>query len=72
MKVVIEEDDCISCGTCMSLCGEVFEFGEENLSNIVEEYRGETPYQGTVPDDIACVELAVENCPTSCIKIVEE
>lgn len=69
MKVTIDEEDCISCGTCMSLCGEVFEFGESGKSVIVEEYRENTPYEGEVSDDIDCVEEAVENCPTDCIHI---
>lgn len=68
---MIEKDDCISCGTCINLCEDVFTFGDENLATIVEKYRGETPYKGKVPEDVECVKVAVENCPISCINIKE-
>lgn len=69
MEVTVSEEDCIGCGTCVGLCGEVFELGNDGKAHIVEEYRGESPFVGTVPDDMECLEPAAENCPTDAITV---
>lgn len=58
MKVTVNED-CISCGMCINMCPDVFDYGEDGLSCVVG-------------DPNACpnaVEAAAEACPTNAIEV---
>lgn len=69
-KVKVDKATCIGSGTCVGLCGEVFELGDEGKANITEDYRGDSPYEGEAPDDLSdCVETAEENCPVDAISL---
>ncbi|MCL5290230.1 MAG: ferredoxin [Bacillota bacterium] len=61
MKAVVDQDLCISCGTCIDVCPEVYDWNdEEKAYAVVDE----------VPDgqeDQA--KEAAESCPTEAIKI---
>ncbi|MGQ9512037.1 ferredoxin, partial [Thermodesulfitimonas sp.] len=61
MRVEVDPDLCIGCGTCVDLCPGVFGWSEE------EEKAVATGSE--VPEDLedACQE-AVESCPTEAIK----
>lgn len=59
MKVEVSQDLCVSCGSCVDLCPEVFQWGDNEkavamLENIPLEIENE-------------VGEAVENCPTNAI-----
>lgn len=66
-KVKIDKETCIRCGVCASLCEEVFSLGDDGIAEIVEKYRGGDSSAGNVPDDIDCVDSAVESCPVDAI-----
>lgn len=68
-EVTIDQEICTAYGTCEALCDEVFELGEAGKAQIVEEYRGEDPTSGNVPDDIDCTGTAVESCPENAISV---
>jgi ferredoxin len=57
-RVVIDEDECIGCGTCQELCPDVFELDEDS-----QKARVIMPEGG--PEDL--IEEAIESCPVSCI-----
>jgi ferredoxin len=57
-KVKVDKDGCIGCGVCVSLCGEVFELGDDGKAFVKE---GDT--------DLPCVEDAMNSCPVSAITI---
>lgn len=59
MRVEVDQDLCISCGTCIDTCPEVFNWdGEEKAYSIVDE----------VPEDLEeQAREAVESCPTDAI-----
>jgi len=70
LKVSINWDLCIADGVCYALCPQVFEAAEDGKSQIVEEYRGASPTEGNVPDDLSdCVEQARTACPTGAITV---
>lgn len=64
MKVKVNQERCMSCGSCPSLVPEVFEFDDEGLAFAKVE---------TVPEDLEeAVKEAIEFCPTKAISKVQE
>lgn len=59
MRTLVDQDLCISCGTCIDICPDVFDWNEdEKAHSTVNE----------VPEDLeSAVQEAVESCPTSAI-----
>lgn len=63
MKVRVNEDECIGCGYCEGVCDEVFNL-EDGVSHVKVD---------TVNDElIDSVNEAIEGCPTSAIKEINE
>jgi ferredoxin len=61
-KVIINEDDCIGCGSCEAICPEVFKLdSKKGKSTVIRPEGG--------PNDL--IEEAMEACPVSCISLVE-
>lgn len=69
MKVKIDKDACIGSATCVGICGQVFELGGDGKAEITEEYRGEKPIEGEVPNEIECVKNAADSCPVDAILV---
>ena len=63
MRVFIDEEECIACGTCVELCPDLFQMNEE-----IEKAVVILPEGG--PKE--CIEEAIESCPVSCIHWEEE
>jgi len=61
MKPKVDKNLCIGCGTCVSLCPDVFEMGEDNKSRIKETADFEKNKD--------CIEQSVTSCPNQAIKI---
>lgn len=60
MKVKINEEECIGCGACVSLCPEVFDFNDEGYATAKEEEISEELTQKVID--------ALESCPVDAIK----
>ena len=58
MKVSVDENKCIGCGACISVCPEVFELNENGKSRVKQE---ET--------DLECCKEAKDICPVDAITI---
>jgi ferredoxin len=74
MKITIEREECISCGSCYVECPGVFEENEDDFfSQIVEKYRIDgDPAVGEAPEDLkGCVEDAAYGCPVEIIHVGE-
>lgn len=63
LKVYVEQDLCISCGLCISICDDVFSWNDDDKAQAIDQ---EIPEEFT--DE---VEEAVESCPTEAIKYQE-
>lgn len=58
-KVVIEESECIACGSCAEICPEVFVLEDDaEAARIIQPIGG--------PEDL--IQEAIDSCPTSCIR----
>jgi ferredoxin len=53
--VIKISDSCIGCGTCVSMCSEVFEMDGPKAKVKIQK-------------DIPCVDEAIESCPVNAIK----
>jgi ferredoxin len=63
MKVKIDKDKCLGCGTCAALYEELFEIGEDGMSQIKEMNQEKI--------DKEKVKQAQDSCPTGAI-VVED
>lgn len=57
MTVIINQDMCIGCGTCESLCSDVFKVNQQGKAEVISQ------------NNLACAKNAAENCPAQAIKI---
>jgi ferredoxin len=57
MSVKVNQDLCIGCGACASLCPDVFKIGESGKSEVISH------------DNIACAKNAAESCPVQAIEV---
>lgn len=59
MRVDVDQELCISCGACIDICPDVFEWNEDDKArSMVEEVPADLEEQA---------HEAVESCPTSAI-----
>lgn len=59
MKVTVDKNACISCGLCIELCPDVFEWDDEDKASARQE---EVP---SVSE--SCAQDAAEQCPVDAI-----
>jgi len=59
-QVIIDEEECIGCESCVELCPSVFGWNEDDEKAFVVD--------GADPND-DCVEEAVASCPAECIEV---
>lgn len=75
LKIVIDRENCVSCGNCESVCPEVFELSpDDDKSQIVEKFRDAgDPATGIVDEGLEeCVRMAADECPMNIIEVIEE
>lgn len=63
MKPVVDEDLCIGCGMCESICPEVFRLEDDGLAHVIVENPGEDLYE--------CTREAQDSCPVDAISVSE-
>jgi len=62
LKVTVDQELCISCGLCISICEEVFHWNDDDKAEAITS---------DVPEELERdVEEALESCPTDAIKQV--
>ena len=60
MNLKVNQDKCIGCGQCVSICEDVFNFNDEGLAEVIE-----TPIKEEHIEDAT---NAKESCPTEAIE----
>jgi len=65
MKVTIDQEKCISCGSCMAICPDTFELDENSKARFKE---GDNPTE-LETDVSGCIDEAVEICPVQVIEV---
>ncbi len=70
MKIILEKEKCIGCGSCVALCPKFFELKEDGKAHL----KGSQADKKSESDELEikeadCSKEAVEVCPVQCIKI---
>lgn len=61
MAPKVDKNLCIGCGTCVSLCPDVFAMGEDNKSQVKEG--------ADFGKNKECIEQSVISCPSQAISL---
>ena len=61
MKIKIDRDKCIGCGSCMAMAPGTFEMDDENKAIV----------KADITDDVETSKMGADSCPTGAI-IIEE
>ena len=61
MKPQVDQEKCIGCGTCVSLCPTVFAIGDDGKSDVINAAGCET-------GECDC-QAAVDSCPSQAISL---
>jgi len=61
MKARVDQDTCIGCGLCPSMCPEVFDMKDDGKSHVIAD---------PVPEDCEdSAQEAAESCPVDAIEV---
>ena len=69
MKIIIDKDLCIGCGTCAAIASKSFKMGEDGKAELIDLPVGKT---GPVGDDQKTIQEAIDSCPVTAIKSAEK
>ncbi|MGD8566385.1 MAG: ferredoxin [Candidatus Bathyarchaeota archaeon] len=74
-KVEISKDACQGFGACVELCSQFFQLSDKDgKSSFLSKRLGQAEREATVedlePDDLACIQKAVEACPFNAIHVM--
>jgi ferredoxin len=74
MKVTIDRNECVSCGTCWETCPAFFEQNpDDSFSQVMAKFRStQSSSEGISPQELdACVAEAAGLCPVQIIHVEE-
>ena len=60
-KIIIDQELCVGCGACASLCPEVFELQDDGKAKVVNESSHEK----------CDYDMVINSCPVGAIKVEE-
>lgn len=63
MKAYVDQEACIGCGLCPSICPEVFDMGDDGKAHVIVDEVPSGSEDGAVESQ--------ESCPVDAIKVEE-
>lgn len=69
MKIKLDREKCIGCGSCSAVCPKFFEMADDGRSHIIGLEKGVT--EELEVKKIECAEAAAEICPVQCIEVIK-
>lgn len=57
MSISVNQDTCIGCGACASICPQTFALNADGKSEVISQ------------DDVECAKNAAESCPVQAISL---
>jgi ferredoxin len=67
VKIKLERERCIGCGSCQALCQKYFKLQEDGKSHIEGATKAEV--EELQVEKIECAGSAAEACPAQCIHV---
>ncbi len=58
MKIIIDKNKCIGCGSCAAVCPDYFKLGKNGKSELIKQPKEQTPE----------LKDAAASCPAQCIE----
>jgi ferredoxin len=72
MKIILEREKCIGCGSCAALCPKYWEMAEDNKSTLLgSKENSEGNFELEVKEP-GCSREAADSCPVQIIHIIEK
>jgi len=68
MKITLDKEKCIGCGSCVAICDDFFEMGQESKAHLKGAEPGEKREEVTV-EEIGCAQEAADICAVQAIGI---
>ena len=69
MKIILERQKCIGCGSCAAVCPANFEMAEDGKSHLLDSQKDANEIESVEIADVGCAKDASEVCPVQIIKI---
>lgn len=69
MKIILERNKCIGCGSCAAVCDKFFELADDGLSHLKDSKKDDSGNEELEIVDVGCAKEAAEICPVQIIKI---
>ncbi len=71
MKIILEREKCIGCGSCQALCPKYFKLIEDGKSNLIGSKKdSKTENEELEVEKEDCIKEAADACPVQIIKIM--
>ena len=70
-EVILEREDCTSCGHCVELDESKFSFDDDDKATLIGSERDDNVDELTT-EEAEIYEEAAENCSGECIEVYEE
>lgn len=68
MKIKIDKDKCIGCGTCVVIAPKTFKLSDDGKSQVIDLPAGKA---GPPRDDKETIRNAVDSCPVVAIELAD-
>jgi ferredoxin len=68
MKIILERQNCIGCGSCVAVCPQYFEMAEDNKSHLKDSAKNADEAESLEIEEPGCVDDAADVCPVRIIK----
>ncbi len=70
MKIIIDKNKCIGCGTCQAICGDFFELGDDSKAHLkIAPVKDEGGKEEAEALEVGCAQPAADSCPTESIAV---
>ncbi len=68
MRITIDKEKCIGCGSCVAVCPDFFEIGDNSKTHLKGAEPGEEREEMLV-EDIGCAQEGADICPVEAIGV---
>jgi len=68
MKIILERDKCIGCGSCQAVCPKYWKLSDDGKADLIGSKQSNKNHELEV-EEAGCNQEAVEACPVQCIQI---